>query len=109
MIGMGGMHGTDHRNVVHAGCHVGKKRTYLGATFSVRGKLPLRMFQINTLVTGSILDLRMICLDLLAMVSVKGWLRIKRINVRHTTCHEQEDHVLGGSRKMRLPGISPIR
>ncbi len=101
MIRVRGVHRTDQRDVVHALGHVWKQRTDLRAAFAVRRKIPLRAFQKNALVTGPVLDLRMVQFHLLAVIANERRLGVEAVHVRHAAGHEQEDHAFRLRRKLR--------
>ena len=104
------VHRTYQRDVIDAGGHVGKERTDLSAALTMLGKLPLRTLEKNLFVSRPILDLRMVCLDLLAVIASQGRLGVEGIDMGYPSGHEQEDHPLGLSRKMgRLGwGVGPV-
>lgn len=94
------VHRAYQRDVIDAGGHVGKERTDFGAALTMLGKLPLWTLEKNFLVSRPILDLRMVCLDLLAVIARQGWLGVEGIDMGYSSGHKQEDHPLGLSRKM---------
>ena len=108
MVGVGGVHRADHRDIVDMLGHMGEERAHLGAAGAVRGKLPLRPLEVDPLVTGSILDLGMIGLDLLAVIARERWLGIEGVDVRHATGHEQKDHLLRLRERRREPRLERI-
>ena len=82
-----------------------KKRAYFDSTLPVRSEIPLWLFDIDTLVTWSILNLRMVCLDFFAMITMLGWLRIEGVNMGYPSGHKKEDDVLRLGRKMSCFGV----
>ena len=103
VVRMIGMHRPDQGNIIDAGSHLGKERAHFRSTLPVWRKLPLGRLEENTLIPGTVLDLGVFCLHLLAYIRLEPWLGIEGIHMRNPTRHEEKDHPLGLGRIMPLP------